>query len=117
VEENCLKLIEKYSDEQLANELLPSMSMVNVDIEKLYTKSDECIKNLMEANYFQTSSFLLNQLAQSDKLSRHLYQMARAGVITGIEKTVQGQDDLTQFLEKYISKDPQVVISPAFRWA
>lgn len=71
------------------------MALINIDIDNLYTKSDECIKNLMLSNYFQTSTYLLNKLAQSEKLSRSLYQMARAGVITGIEKTNQGQDDLT----------------------
>ena len=87
------------------------------NIESLYSQGDTCLNNLMQANYFKSAEYILNHLSQNEKLSRSLYHMSRAGVITGIEKINQGQNDLIQFLDKYISKEPLVVISPAFRWA
>ena len=67
-----------------------------------YVKNEECLKQLVLANYFRSSEYLLQHLAtKNTNLNRQMYQQAKAVVMTGIEQVSEKQNELTNFIDKY----------------
>ena len=90
-------MVKIYTDEQILEQFKSSDS-----VESFYVKNDECLKQLVLANYFKSSEFLLQHLStQNENLNRQMYQQAKAVVMTGIEKVSEKQNELTNFIDKY----------------
>ena len=76
--------------------------MSTENVETFYVKNEECLKQLVLANYFRSSEYLLQHLAtKNTNLNRQMYQQAKAVVMTGIEQVSEKQNELTNFIDKY----------------